>query len=367
MAGGLRTHVSGVGRMIASLAVRLPNWLGDTVMAEPALRALRRAHPDARVLLAGPWAAILGGQGLADTLVTYPRPWAARLAAADVVRRFAPDTAVLLPNSLESALAAWYWGARRRIGFDAGGRGLALTDALPLPIPRRHQIDEYAMLAERGGARVDDSVPALTAPPPDGEERAEARALLDAVGARHGRPTVGVHLGAAYGPAKTWPPERVVDFCRLLDGSGGRAVLLGTAGEAPAAATIATQAPAATLAGRDRPALLPSLLAELDALVAGDTGVAHLAAALGTPVVTLFGPTDPALSAPRGRATALTHPVPCAPCFYRVCPIEHPCLRGLDAARVHDAVLALLGRATLPRAPITDRQIAAQQPTGGRR
>ena len=73
-------------------------------------------------------------------------------------------------------------------------------------------------------------------------------------------------------------------------------------------------------------------------------------AALGTPVVTLFGPTDPARSAPRGRAVALTHPVPCAPCFYRVCPIEHPCLRGLPAKRVRDAVLALLESGLSPRA-----------------
>jgi ADP-heptose:LPS heptosyltransferase len=125
-------------------------------------------------------------------------------------------------------------------------------------------------------------------------------------------------------------------------------VLLGTADEAPTALAIAGQAPAATLAGRDRPALLSALLAELDALVAGDTGVAHLAAALGIPVVTLFGPTDPARSAPRGRAISLTHAVPCAPCFYRACPIEHPCLRDLGAARVREAVLALLNGAMGP-------------------
>jgi ADP-heptose:LPS heptosyltransferase len=93
--------------------------------------------------------------------------------------------------------------------------------------------------------------------------------------------------------------------------------------------------------GRDRPALLPAVLAELDVLVSGDTGVAHLAAALGTPVVTLFGPTDPRLSAPRGRATVVTHAVPCAPCFYRRCPIEHPCLRGVTPEDVWRAVEAV--------------------------
>jgi heptosyltransferase-2 len=328
--------------MIATLAVRLPNWLGDTVMAEPAVRALRRAHPQARVLLAGPWATVLGGQGLADTLVTYPRAWSGRLASADVVRRFAPDTAVLLPNSFESALSAWYWGAGRRIGFAAGGRALVLTDEVPVPEPRHHQIDEYLMLAARCEAAADGVEPRLVPPPADGALRAEARALLDEVGARSGRRPIGIHLGAAYGPAKTWPAERVAECCRLLDADGARAVLLGTPDEAPAAASIAAVAPAAVLAGRDRPALLPALLAELDALVSGDTGVAHLAAALGTPVIALFGPTDPALSAPRGHAVTLTHPVPCAPCFYRVCPIEHPCLRGLEARRVRDALRPLL-------------------------
>ncbi|HEV8585049.1 MAG TPA: glycosyltransferase family 9 protein [Methylomirabilota bacterium] len=330
--------------MIAALAVRLPNWLGDTVMAEPALAALRRAHAEARILLAGPWATVLGGQGLADTLVTYPRAFTGRLGAADVVRRFAPDTAVLLPNSFESGLAAWYWGAGRRIGFDTGGRGLVLTDALPRPEPRLHQIDEYRMLAERCEAPAERAEPRLTPPPADSAERAEARALLSDGAPGDGRPTVGVHLGAAYGSAKTWPAERVADLCRLLDEAGARAVLLGTANEAPAAAAIAARTSAVALAGRDRPALLPALLAELDALVSGDTGVAHLAAALGTPVVALFGPTDPALSAPRGPAVTLTHPVPCAPCFYRECPIDHPCLRDLAATRVRDAVRLVLQR-----------------------
>jgi heptosyltransferase-2 len=327
--------------MSAALAIRLPNWLGDTVMAVPALRALRRAHPGSRVLLAGPWATVLGGQGLADTLVTYPRAWSGRLAAADLVRRFAPDTAVLLPNSLESALAAWYWGAGRRVGFAAAGRDLVLTDSVPIPEPRRHQVDEYLLLAERCGAIADGEEPRLVPPRADGPERAEVRALLDGAGARGGR-TIGIHLGAAYGSAKTWPAERVAELCRLLDAAGARAVLLGTSEEASAAAVIAGEAPAASLAGRDRPALLPALLAELDALVSGDTGVAHLAAALGTPVIALFGPTDPALTAPRGRTVALTNPVPCAPCFYRVCPIDHPCLRGLAAGRVRDAALGLL-------------------------
>ena len=329
-----------------TLAVRLPNWLGDTVMAVPTVRALRESCPAARVVLAGPWASLLGQQGLSDALVTYPRTWSARLAAADAMRKIGPDTAVVLPNSLESALAAWYWGARRRVGFSVGGRGLLLTDAPALPMSRRHQVDEYLMLAEACGATPGERAPSLAPPAADGAERAEVRALLEEVGApRDGeRRIVAVHLGAAYGPAKLWPLPQVEEFCRLMAAEGAAIVLVGAPSDALSARSVSAATPARSLVGRDRPALLSALLCEIDVLVSGDTGVAHLAAALGTAAVTLFGPTDPRLSAPRGAARVLTHPVPCAPCFYRACPIDHPCLRDLAPSRVRDAVRSMLER-----------------------
>jgi heptosyltransferase II len=329
-----------------NIAVRLPNWLGDTVMAVPALIAVRSGWPDARVLAAGPWAMLLAQQGLADILLEYPRPWRGRLRAADCVSAFAPELAVVLPNSFESALAAWYWGARQRVGFAAGGRSTLLTDAVPVREPRLHQIDEYLLLVEQCGAPVTTRQPVLTPPAVGSAERTEAAEILAAagVGPRGRAPRIAVHLGAAYGPAKLWPLERVAEFCRLLAAEGMTAILVGAPDDAAAAATLTAAAPAVSLVGRDRPALLPAILAELDALVSGDTGVAHLAAALGTPVVTLFGPTDPRLSAPRGRAAVIAHPVPCAPCFYRACPIEHPCLRGVTSTEVYARARTLLER-----------------------
>ena len=358
MAGGLQA------RVLERLSVRLPNWLGDTVMAVPALRALRAAWGDGRILLAGPWAPLLAGQGLADVLVVYPRGWGGRLRAADEVRTFGAGTAVLLPNSLEAALAAVYWGARRRIGYAWGGRSALLSDPVPPPRPRLHQVDEYASLVGRLDVPVTERAPWLRPPDAEAPERLRARALLAEVGARRGRgPVVGVHLGAAFGSAKVWAPERAVEFCRTLRDTGGSPVLLGAAGDAPFVEAVSR------LSDLNEPGLpipmvavppavmnttllalygcmmnvLPAVLTELDALVAGDTGVAHLAAALGTPVVALFGPTDPALSAPRGPVALLSHPVPCAPCFYRTCPIDHPCMRLLAAERVRERVETLLG------------------------
>jgi heptosyltransferase-2 len=333
--------------MVTSVAVRLPNWLGDTVMAVPALAAVRAAWPEARVLAAGPWAWLLAQQGLADVLVEYPRRWRGRLRGADTVAAFGPELAILLPNSLEAALAGWYWGARRRVGFAAGGRSPLLTDAVPLPALRPHQIDEYLLLVERSGAPAGPRVPALRAPDAGSDLRVEAGRLLEDAGVppRGASRRIALHLGAAYGSAKLWPLGRVTELCHLLLAEGSTPLLLGAPADAAAAAAVLAAAPARSLVGRDRPALLTALLAEVDVLVAGDTGVAHLAAALGTPVVTLFGPTDPRLSAPRGRVSVVTHPVPCAPCFYRTCPIEHPCLQGVDAAEVHQRALSLLERA----------------------
>jgi heptosyltransferase II len=329
-------------RVPVKIAVRLPNWLGDTVMAVPAIRSLRETFRDAQVLLAGPWVALLAGHGLGDVLVAYPRGWSARLRAADTVRSFAADTVVLLPNSFEAAATAMYWGGRRRIGFAGDGRRWLLTEAPPLPEPRLHQVDEYLRLVGLLGVTAAGREPRLAPPEPYADGRQRARDLLHQSGAPDGKPMVGVHLGAAFGPAKVWVSERIVEFCRLAPELGVVPVLLGAPSDEPMALGVLERIAAVSLVGRDSADLLPSVLAEMAVLVSGDTGVAHLAAALGTPVVVLFGPTDPTLSAPRGRVAVVQHAVPCAPCFYRACPIDHPCMRGISAAAVGERVAALL-------------------------
>lgn len=320
----------------AHVVVRTPNWLGDTVMALPMLVALRRAAGEARVTLIGRWAPLLAGQGVGDVLLPYPRPLAARRRLARAMAADRADVAVLLPSSLEAALAATRWRARRRVGYATDGRSALLTDAMPLPAPRLHQVDEYAALLslldlDGAGPVPEWKLPA--SPAADAEvARIFGEAELDA-----GAPVVGLHLGAAFGSSKLWPPEAFGRLARELTAGGLSPVLLGTAEDADTAVEVERAAgmSLASLVGRDRPALLARLLARLRCLVSGDTGVAHLAAAVGVATVTLFGPTDRRLTAPRGRgARALDRPVPCAPCFLPACPIDHICLTRIDPETV---------------------------------
>ena len=281
------------------IVVRAPNWLGDTVMALPALHALRVGKPQARIAVVGRWARLLAGQGVADLLLDYPGPWAERRRFARALGDEPADLALLLPNSFESALAARRWGARRRLGFAGDGRGEDRARRLL----KEAEVDSLLATAGLGG-----------------------RARL-----------VGLHPGAAAGPAKRWAASSYAALADALADGGFAPLLLGSAADRAAGAEISASARSRppSLAGRDRAELLPHLLSRLSCLVSGDTGVAHLAAALGVATVTLFGPTDPRLTAPRSpRARIVSPGAPCAPCFRAECPIDHLCMQAVTVAAV---------------------------------
>lgn len=328
---------------IRRVLVRLPNWLGDTVMALPTLRAFRNALPAAEFWCLGPWAADLleGEAGVARRLVP-PGRVGARLAQARRLGQAGFDLALILPNSFETALAGRLARARWRIGYAAEGRGALLTHALRPDDGAVHQVSAYRRLLEPLGIAGPATPPTLAVDP---ARRSEARRLLGGVGLPGGAPCVGLQLGAAFGPAKLWPPDRIASLASRLEARGIRAVLLGS----PAARELADRVQAAaggavrSLVGRDRPALLPALVSELDAFVGADSGPAHVAAAVGVPTVTLFGPTDPRLTAPFGPGQrALWHQPACAPCFRPECPIDHRCLAAIEVAEVEAAIVAAL-------------------------
>lgn len=327
---------------IRRVLVRCPNWLGDTVMALPALRAVRRALPAAELWCLGPWVEVVleGEPGVTRRLVT-PASVRRRLAQGRALASQRLDLAVLLPNSFEAALAAWLARPRWRIGYAGDGRDRLLTHALASPETAVHQVDAYLRLLAPLGVEPDRAWPTLA---PDGARREAARRLLAEVGVTAGERRVAFQLGAAFGWTKLWSPDRAARLAARLEAREVRAVFLGSPGARPLLdAVMAAGGPVRSLVGRDQPSLLAALLAEVDVLVTADTGPAHVAAAVGVPTVTLFGPTDPRLTAPRGpRAAALWHPPPCAPCFLPSCPIDHRCMKAITVEEVEATVLTAL-------------------------
>lgn len=314
------------------ILVRLPNWLGDALMARPLLHALRAAFPDAAIAAVGP-APLLGLLG-PERLWGESHAWPDGAAAA--LRAPRADLALVLPPSFSSAWFAWRSGARIRVGFAHEGRSLLLTRALRRPARGDlHLSREYLALGEAAGVTAAGPPPALAVA---AEAGAEARALA---GAAVDGPYAVLAPGATYGPAKRWPAARFAETGRRLAERGWKLLACGAAGEREACEEVARGCGATALAGRTSLAAMAALCADAAAVVSNDSGLAHLAAAAGAPTVTVFGSTSSAWTAPLGpRAAVAQHPPVCSPCFARTCRIGYGCLEAVGV----DDVLAALER-----------------------
>lgn len=354
------------------VVIRMPNWLGDIVMALPAVAAIRAHFASATLTGAAPASlaplvglvpgidetiALGGGRGLAA--IGAVRADARALAEG----RF--DVAILLPNSFRSAWAVRRAGVPERWGYRTDLRGFLLTRAVRRPRHAkrrvRHQSEYYLDLVR--GLGIDAvAVAARIAVPP--EIQARARDLLTRAGCAPDAVLVGASPGAAYGHAKCWPPDRFGELIsRLCHERGATCVLAGSRGDRDAGDAIESwlasahggrggpsRTPATghvlNLVGRTDLPTLAGLMSLCRAWVSNDSGAMHLAAAVGVAVTAIFGPTDERATAPLGAHQVLTHPVWCRPCLLRECPIDHRCMTGIPPARVFDAVARHLdGRA----------------------
>ncbi|MDE3156540.1 MAG: lipopolysaccharide heptosyltransferase II [Acidobacteriota bacterium] len=329
------------------LAIFAPNWLGDAVMALPALADVRRAWPEARLIVAARRSVIrlfeavpivdevlpLGGDGEVE-----------RVRAG----RF--DAALLLPNSFAVAWLARRAGVPERWGYRGDGRRLLLTRAVARPSRRGHQAEYYQELVRRLGMAVGPIAPQIR---PSEAALRRARTLLAEGGWDGAAPLVGVAPGAAFGHAKRWPPDRFAAVIRALSAAGVATVVVGSAADADAGREIeralagaTLTAPCVDLVGRTSLPELFGTLALCRAVVTNDSGAMHVAAALGVPVTAIFGPTDERVTSPlptsqgtRAHAV-LARQVWCRPCMLRECPIDHRCMTRIPP----EEVLAALWR-----------------------
>jgi heptosyltransferase-2 len=336
-----------------TLVVALPNWIGDVVMATPTVRAVRARFPEERIVLLGrPYVRpVIEPNPWTDAFIEMPKSATGLWRAARSARRERAAAGLLLANSLRAALALWAGGAARRIGYDRQGRGPLLTDRLPpdaeagrfVPVS---QITYYLRLAAVLGAPTDDVRMELF---PTASDESAAAAAYEALGLDAGR-TLLLAPGAAFGPSKRWPAPcwaRLVAVAREELGLQA-AVLCGPteAGEAEAILAEARGRCATFHRSGITPASARAVVRRARAMVAVDSGLRHYAAALGRPVVALFGPTDI-------RWTETWYPkevrvqgvVPCGPCQEGVCRLgTTECMWRITPEEVLEALAEALRR-----------------------
>ncbi len=330
------------------VVIRGPNWLGDLVMAAPALRAVQDAWPDAHVDVAVPVGLAPIVPMLAHRAGVLPLA-AARgvrgvLRHAEQVRAGAYDLALLLTNSFATALVMQRARVPERWGYRRDVRGRLLTRAIAPRAARRvttHHADYYAALVEALGLPR----PALEvhATVPD-DARGEAAGMLRERGWDGEAPLLACAPGAAYGTAKQWPAASVARVVEHWIADGGCVALVGAAADRRASADVTARLPeamrsrVADVTGCTSLMALAGVLATASRVLANDSGAMHVAAAVGTPTVAVFGPTREWATAPLGPHRILTHQVWCRPCMLRECPLDHRCMTGVPPSRVVEAL-----------------------------
>jgi heptosyltransferase-2 len=321
----------------ARIVIRAPNWLGDVILSLPAVRDVRRAFPLAKLTaLARPSVAPLYEAVPEVDEVVQAEGLGAEIRAI----RSGFDLAILLTNSIGTALAAALGGAAERWGYATEGRGLLLTKSAPVPVHvrGRSQVHYYrAMLAAMGLATSEALDTSITTP----------RAWKDAGRALLGPGRfLGLAPGAAKGTAKQWPPERFAEAAdRLRADLGTETVLLGSPSDRGACDEVARAmtSPAKNLCGRTDLRSFVGVVASLEALVANDSGAMHVGAALGIPTVGIFGPTNPDETHPVGARVDFVRGVAeCTPCRHATCPIDHRCMTSVAPGAVADALLRVV-------------------------
>jgi heptosyltransferase-2 len=334
------------------ILIRATNWVGDAIMALPALRAVRNRFAEAEIaIVARAYVADLyRDQQICDQLIVYDTNGGhagisgrERLAAQLRAQKF--NAALLLQNAFDAAWMAWRAGIPERIGYARDGRSILLTKAIPVPRPGEippHEKFYYLELLRRAdwidGVPYDSHIQ-LHVPE---EKCRKAEAILAQAGVRRDVLRVAIGAGASYGSAKCWSPSRFAELAnRLQSQKDADVILFGTNAEAVVSSAISAEMRKSPIdfTGKTAIADLPALLSRCHLFVGNDSGAMHVAAAVGLPVVAVFGPTDPEGTAPVTPRCSIVQEKPhCSPCFLRRCPIDHRCMTKITADMVVSAV-----------------------------
>lgn len=325
-----------------SIIVRMPNWVGDVVMATPILTDLRHAFPKASItaMCRSPICELLSQDESIDELFCFHKnknQFSARNEKKDIISKIQAgkfDLGVLLPNSFSSAWWFWQGGVKRRVGYSCFPRNLLLTDSVKYPKKKMHQVDLYKHLLSPLGIAHSKTKPRLFV---TDKEMSEAMSLLFQRGYKKGKKLVGIHPGAAYGSAKCWPEKNFRSLAIELAKEDLYLVFFGDAQTEELIKNICQGLPenVMNLAGATSIRQLMCLIRECDVLLTNDSGPMHIAAAFDTPLVALFGSTDEVVTGPYGHKLAVINKkVGCSPCLRRECPIDLRCMTQISVEEV---------------------------------
>src|SRR5678815_2382403 len=342
---------------IKSVVVRGTNWVGDSVMTVPALRALRSVLPDAHItLVIRPGTkGIFSEADFIDDVLVYDRKGV--LSVFGQMREWKRrefELAVLFQNAFEAALIPFLAGVPLRLGYATESRQALLTHPLPLPDWRssKHEVFYYLYLVTAleqmlfGRSDVCESEPNASIQISE-SRKAEAAELLRAYGVNEAEPVVAICPGSINSRAKRWPAERFAALADQLIESRRKVLLIGSKDEIDVSDEVVRHMrnQPVVLTGQTSLDQIITVLDRADLIVTNDTGPAHIGAALGRPTIVIFGPTNPLTTRPFApEAEVLRHPPDCAPCMLRDCPIDHRCMTAITVDEVFEHALAILKR-----------------------
>lgn len=339
------------------ILVHCPNWVGDVVMATPALRTIRENNPRAHItIMVRPHIReVVDGLPFFDEIIEYDstaahRSFMQKYRISTELRKKRFDLSIILPNSFSSAALSRMASISRRVGYRTNGRGFLLTHSVPpptesgkiVPIP---MVERYLALCEHLQYSVSSRDTALSLA--DGVRR-EVATLLDCAGVKRDTPMVSIIPGASFGSSKCWPAEHFAQVGdALIEQFGVHVLIIPGPGEE----TIARRIDALM---KQRPVTFADTIISLEQLkavisdsalvVTNDTGPRHYAVAFHRPVVVIMGPTDPRYTNYGLEKTrVLRSDLACSPCHRKVCPTDHGCMRSITPEQVVKACQEFLG------------------------
>jgi heptosyltransferase-2 len=341
------------------ILLRATNWVGDAIMALPAVRAVRERFPEAAIhIVARPYVLeIYRDQHICDELISYDpngthKGWRGRERLASELRARKYDVALLFQNAFDAAWLVWRAGIPERIGYARDGRSFLLTKSIPTPkpgaIPAHEKFYYLELLRRAGWLRSLPDVERIVLEVPEAQKR-RASQTLQAAGARPDVFRLALGAGASYGSAKCWPPDRFAQFANQFQTEHDMDIILfGTQGELAVSTAIAEgmKRKPIDLTGKTAIGDLPALLSQCNLFLGNDSGAMHVAAAVGLPVIAVFGPTDPEGTSPVTPHHTIVQQKPyCSPCFLKRCPTDHRCMKSVSADMVLASASHWIGRA----------------------